>query len=580
MATLKNPSIYDDRGTIGSADELDAYGVWVKIEPEELSDADSDPFPDFDADFGPELSLDETAEDAFGDFDYSDGGLDSNFDDVEALRQDIQSAPPAAPAQASTDLSTQLLMKIADELASIKKELSSLKEELSVIRSEKPGKRSGEGAEEGGFFNEEDDGKIALTGDELNNIIHTADFTEETGADAGDFVPMEPLTKVTAEATAEALAKATAEPRAEITAETLAEATAEVTAETLAETTTETPEPAAFDDGVEALDGPPLETADFDGGEEIIYDGLGRPLNRKIPGDEDIDLSLELEDSDDLKALRENGVDPMTDPPEDTSYLEEDAFADALAEDALAEDALAEDALTEDSLDLSDAVIDEPDLSEGVRDAPLEEPALEDLPLIDLNVMESSGEIPETGEDKADEKLFLEDITFEDLPDFEIPADLENPADFSNPQESAIPNSSSPAKADEEESIDLSIFEDDLSTEDGDLSFEVLDEDADLPAQENLQNNVITEDSFESISLDDEDADEVTEDQDLDQILPGNTNLAAGTVSPAARMDLKDVLIYMDKLLESLPEEKIDEFAHSEHYNTYKKLFEELGIPQ
>jgi hypothetical protein len=36
----------------------------------------------------------------------------------------------------------------------------------------------------------------------------------------------------------------------------------------------------------------------------------------------------------------------------------------------------------------------------------------------------------------------------------------------------------------------------------------------------------------------------------------------------------------MDKLLESLPEEKINEFAQSEHYNTYKKLFEELGIQQ
>jgi hypothetical protein len=506
MATLKNPSIYDDRGTIGSADELDAYGVWVKIEPEELPDTDSDPFPDFDADFGPELSLDETAEDALGDFNYSGGGEDPNFDDVEALRQDIQSAPPvetAAAAPASTDLSNRLLMKIAGELASIKKELSSLKEELSVIRSEKPRKNAGEdGTADGGFFNEEDDGKIALTGDELNNIIHTADFTEETGADAGGFALTEP-------------------PAGE-------------------------PEP----DPVEA---------DFDlAGEEIIYDGLGRPLNRKISGNEGIDPFLDLKDSDDLKMLRENGVDPMTPAPEDTSYLEEDP-------------------LEEGSLDLPDAVIDGPDLSEGAGDAPPEEPILEDLPLIDLNTMENSGETPESGEDQAEEKLFLEDITFEDLPD------LENPADFENPLETDIPDRSSPAKAEEEESIDLSIFDDELPTEDGDLSFEALDEDADLPVQDNLQNNVITEDSFESISLDDGDADEVTGgDQDPAQTPGGTlgTALATEELSPAKRMDLKDVLIYMDKLLESLPEEKIDEFAHSEHYNTYKKLFEELGIPQ
>jgi uncharacterized protein YktA (UPF0223 family) len=42
--------------------------------------------------------------------------------------------------------------------------------------------------------------------------------------------------------------------------------------------------------------------------------------------------------------------------------------------------------------------------------------------------------------------------------------------------------------------------------------------------------------------------------------------------------ELIHVLEYMDKLLESLPEEKIEEFAQSEHYRTYKKLFEELGI--
>ena len=34
----------------------------------------------------------------------------------------------------------------------------------------------------------------------------------------------------------------------------------------------------------------------------------------------------------------------------------------------------------------------------------------------------------------------------------------------------------------------------------------------------------------------------------------------------------------MDQLLESLPEEKIEEFAKSEYFDTYKRLFDELGI--
>ena len=44
------------------------------------------------------------------------------------------------------------------------------------------------------------------------------------------------------------------------------------------------------------------------------------------------------------------------------------------------------------------------------------------------------------------------------------------------------------------------------------------------------------------------------------------------------REEIKSVLSYMDQLLESLPEEKITEFAQSEQFETYKKLFKELGL--
>ena len=44
------------------------------------------------------------------------------------------------------------------------------------------------------------------------------------------------------------------------------------------------------------------------------------------------------------------------------------------------------------------------------------------------------------------------------------------------------------------------------------------------------------------------------------------------------REDIKSVLLYMDQLLENLPEDKILEFAKSEHFTVYKKLFTELGL--
>ena len=44
------------------------------------------------------------------------------------------------------------------------------------------------------------------------------------------------------------------------------------------------------------------------------------------------------------------------------------------------------------------------------------------------------------------------------------------------------------------------------------------------------------------------------------------------------KQEIKSVLSYMDQLLENLPEDKITEFAKSEQFETYKKLFTELGL--
>ena len=44
------------------------------------------------------------------------------------------------------------------------------------------------------------------------------------------------------------------------------------------------------------------------------------------------------------------------------------------------------------------------------------------------------------------------------------------------------------------------------------------------------------------------------------------------------REDVKSVLSYLDQLLEALPEDKIKQFAQSEYFGVYKRLFEELGL--
>ena len=63
---------------------------------------------------------------------------------------------------------------------------------------------------------------------------------------------------------------------------------------------------------------------------------------------------------------------------------------------------------------------------------------------------------------------------------------------------------------------------------------------------------------------------------------PAEREKAAAAPAPPIprefKQELRSVLSYMDKLLESLPENKIEEFARSEHFDAYKKLFEELGL--
>jgi len=42
--------------------------------------------------------------------------------------------------------------------------------------------------------------------------------------------------------------------------------------------------------------------------------------------------------------------------------------------------------------------------------------------------------------------------------------------------------------------------------------------------------------------------------------------------------DTRKLLLYLDRLLESLPEDKIEEFANSEFFNLYRHVFEKLGL--
>jgi hypothetical protein len=128
------------------------------------------------------------------------------LEEAPAGETPTEQAPESQKTEIAPNLSTELLLRIAEELSSIRKELSSLKQDFlehRVRRAEaetaltEESQRS-EPVEEtvpsteadpvhsGGFFDDNGDEKIALTGDELDNILMSADFTEEAGAEVTD----------------------------------------------------------------------------------------------------------------------------------------------------------------------------------------------------------------------------------------------------------------------------------------------------------------------------------------------------------------------------------------------------------
>jgi hypothetical protein len=456
MATEeKVPSIYHDRAAIGSSDELDEYGVWVKIEPQDVSDLSGLSFPeslklpDFDIDldfdkaagsaddgisfpgtedisFDDSIPADESPDSGTGGLiDSGDTAYDGdneigieNFDDLEAVRKDIfePRTDKTALRSGNDDLSTRLLMKIAEELNSIKGELSGLKSELASVRGEiAPVPPAAAEPENGSFFDEDEDEKIALTGDELDNILHTADFTEEAGTDASEGLTEEDI--------------------------------------------------AVLSDSDFAV--PPSET--------------NEPA---------LASNTEFEEPETLKQFQEEGAVPVTGTPDDTSYLEND-----------------------DPLDLSDAVIDEPDLSGTIVENPLEEPSPDALDIslpefdeisLDEDGFESSKPeeaVPAAENASADLSAdAFEEISFDDIGADAETIDISSFGDDS-PAESSFGEVSF-------EDLHSGAGDDILTDEvvpKEDLTFEMLKADAELPIHENTQDNVITDDSFDIISLDDTD---------------------------------------------------------------------------
>jgi pilus assembly protein FimV len=377
---------------------------------------------------------------------------------------------------------SSVLVNIEKELLAIKNELNELKQELATLRSGGAPDRGASqedssedmevslgtpAGEKGGFFEEEEDEDetIALTGDELDHILDTAEFTEQRGQPT-EYDDLD----------------------------------------------------LRLDDSLSPESGAPIEEITLEDmtGESALEELEPEEGEREEEGSDELEeLDLDLEGEEEVGPPEEPETSPSgeaaeTSPDEDLSVEFDNLTGSSDQGDV---DALAD-------LDVDSELADIEELSDEPTDAE-EEPDTSEIDSIEI-------ELPDEEQDEAGAGFAGGDTALED---FE--AELGEPV-LEIPEE------------DEDEAEEL-----------GDLDFD-LEEEPDAEAATAPES-------------------EPTQHQQAGTGAP-STGSEAGELPENLKQEIRSVLSYMDQLLESLPEEKIQEFARSEHFEVYKRLFEELGL--
>jgi hypothetical protein len=699
MTNERNPSIFDDRASIGSEKDLDEYGVWVKSESEEFSVPEGD--DSFEADFPP--------------FEEGQGSTDTAGHISKTKTQ----------TNADVTLSAALFLKIAEELAAIKVELAALKSELDRIHrgdaepaaaqasvvsappipaasdisteAEIPENKAGEdisakaeennvveeaaeeaafddfgdfgieesadeepdregvGGEEGEesahnetagavFFDTEEGGdKITLTTDELDLLSESADETPEEMEDSffaddsdeekiaftrdeidtilddteihdekGDFEGFEEAVQETAEKSMEEPAEKPFDDEESVSQSEVEAGVSRVVAREEPLT-----EPGAAQDAEKPVEEPLIEDDVFD----INVEAAEKPLSEdSLLEDEDAEitfdeepLDIEIDDeppeeeaktadvADDLDIEADTKEHESIESAPETADSAFDPFGSLPDEDVLEESAagLEEDFPADFTAEEKPSVEDSAGSPDRVEEnaAAIEDDPFADFPVLEEPLAEEEPGTPTVAEESAEaaENASGSTDTFADLPPLEN-GDFDEPftTDITETDQTpdALPDDISGVS---EDSSDLGKDEDTIVESDPAL-MEILDED--LRQMSPVPDDTSYLDDEKPLALDEiagpespapfEPPEPVLseavvplpeEKPDTPETVPQDAESPAlKGVPPAFKQELRAVLSYMDILLESLPEEKIEEFARSEHFEPYKKLFKELGL--
>lgn len=498
---------------------------------------------------------------------------EDNAEQTEEVKTDVEKTSGSN----TTSVENSLLQQIINDLSGLKNEIQSLKSDFEVLKTKDTIQPSVEFADEekikmpeetesdtNGFFGTDDgDDTIALSGDELNNIMNTADFSTEEAEPQIESIEENndsetPLCNDFDSFENEILPEDSL-PDAEIGSEeepalTLDESSLEDTFETQIEDTSSL----SLDESLN---------------EEIIDSDIPREINEpiieeQIPQDElkeseesfseepDSGLSIDF----DNETLEEPNLDELDDSsalPDEISIPKVDSIVSEEDNDILVESS---------STDFMDSVKDTTDqLTQTENEEAL---TAEELSNVLVDVDKSSA---------SEDNMQIEEV----IEDF----DMENPS-----EETAEESSEETA---EESSDDFETIAEENNVSDNGFAINPLDLDDILPEEKSESD--ITDESVDYLSedstsvLDDEKSIEeennnafAKEQYEINSDIPSpvsyDNDTDTGDLPKDLKADVKSVLLYMDQLLENLPEDKIVEFAKSEQFATYKKLFNELGL--
>jgi hypothetical protein len=251
----------------------------------------------------------------------------------------------------------------------------------------------------------------------------------------------------------------------------------------------------------------------------------------------------------------------MTAPPLDTSYLEEAPLFPEVSE-------------AEPALDLSEAVIEAPELSGNIEEHPLEEPSIESIENLE-NIQEISLEdFPEKEDEQEspDEGNLIDDLLIENgsIKDFPVELDMELEDDDEDP---LALDSDDPSKEDGT-SLEVPFMAEDWE---GSVESVIIDADVDLGTLPEEPIDIALEP--ELMPTEPEISEPYIEEIDMVETPPvESVPTPLANVTNYLTQELKHVLSYMDQILESLPDDKIEAFTRSQHFDTYKQVFTTLGL--